>query len=292
MKRRIFLVIAVLLISIGIFIVVRLISGVVLPKGKGGLQVTSNIEANVFLNDRPIGKTPILLINADQALQSGTYDLKISPISGEEQPFIAKVPINPGVLTAVERVFLPGALSSSSVLYFEEVNDEDAMLFISSVPDNALVSIDGESRGVTPLDIKSLPASEHEVEIQKNGFAKKTVRIRAVAGYKLVLNVILGTESDLIDVPRESITPSPSQQVSPTPPSNVPQVLIEDTPTGFLRVRATPSTSAEEIGRVNPGEIYELVDENASWYKIKLANGTEGWISSTYAEKQGTETTQ
>ena len=286
MKRRIFLVIAVLLISIGIFIIVRLVSQIVLPKGKGGLLVTSSVEANVFLNDRPIGKTPLSLIDSDQVIQSGTYDLKISPLKGE-QPYLVKIPINPGVLTAVDRTFLTGAFSSASILYFEKINDEDAQLFISSVPDNALITIDGESRGVTPLDIKDIPQSEHEVEIEKNGFAKKTIRIRAVAGYKLVLNTIIGTESDLTDLPQEEITPSPaSGGTTPTQAPNVPKVVIIETPTGFLRVRSNPSTSSSEIGRVNPGETYELVDENETWYKIKLASGVEGWISSTYADKQ------
>ena len=280
------MVVAVLLICIGIFIAVRLLAGIFLPKGRGGLQVTSNVEANVFLNDRPVGKTPLCFCNPDQAITSGTYNLKISPIEGQVQPFIAKISVNPGVLTAVDRVFLPGALSSSYILALEKNSDSDPQIFISSVPDGALVAIDGESHGVTPLEIKSISASEHEVEIEKSGFAKKTVRIRAVLGFKLVLNTILGTESALQDLPQVTTSASPNptiEQATPTPSG--PQVLIKETPTGFLRVRSTPSTSATEVGRVNPGESYDLTDENDTWFKIKLKNGTEGWVSKTYAEQ-------
>ncbi len=63
-----------------------------------------------------------------------------------------------------------------------------------------------------------------------------------------------------------------------------PYIEILDTPTGFLRVRSEPSTTASESGRVNPKEKYPLLDEKSGWYKIKLSTG-EGWISGRYAQK-------
>jgi hypothetical protein len=63
------------------------------------------------------------------------------------------------------------------------------------------------------------------------------------------------------------------------------QVEILDTPTGFLRVRATPSTGASEITQVDPGEKFPLLEERAGWYKIKLTDGKEGWVSGQYAKK-------
>ena len=64
-------------------------------------------------------------------------------------------------------------------------------------------------------------------------------------------------------------------------------VVILETPTGYLRVRKEPSTLAEEVGRVKPGEEYELLDEDekTGWYKIQLDEGDEGWISNQYASK-------
>ncbi|MBM4401820.1 MAG: SH3 domain-containing protein [Candidatus Cloacimonetes bacterium] len=63
-------------------------------------------------------------------------------------------------------------------------------------------------------------------------------------------------------------------------------VEIKDTPTGFLNVRNGPSTYAELIGTVYPGEKYLYLDEEASWYKIKLRDGSEGWVIAKYAEKK------
>jgi len=63
------------------------------------------------------------------------------------------------------------------------------------------------------------------------------------------------------------------------------KILIKDTPTGWLRVRDKASTAGSEVGRVEPGDEYELLDEDNGWYKIEYEQGEEGWISAQYANK-------
>lgn len=63
------------------------------------------------------------------------------------------------------------------------------------------------------------------------------------------------------------------------------QIEVTATPTGFLRVRQTPSTGGVEITRVSPGEKFALLEERSGWYKIKLSDGKEGWVSAQYAKK-------
>ncbi len=276
MRRRILLVAAVLLILVGLFILVRVAAGIITPKGKGALQVTTNVKSTVFLNNKPVGSTQLCLCDPNNTLAEGEYELKIVPEDKSIQPFTAKIKINPNVLTAVERTFLPGSLASYSIIILEKTNNKNPQILVASVPDGALVSIDGEESGITPLSLESVSASEHEVEIQKQGFAKKTVRIRAVPSYRLILNVVLGTEGgEAVSTATPTITPKPTE--------TGPLVTIKSTPVGFLRVRQEPSTAAREIGRVNPGESYPLVDENTGWFQIELAGGTRGWISKTYA---------
>lgn len=280
MKRRVLLAVSVLLILSGIFLLIKIVAATIAPKGKGALQVTSNIKAQVYLNQKPIGETPLCRCEQNETLKEGEYDIKIVPDDKDIQPFSAKVKINPGVLTAVDRTFLPGALASYYILALEKTDISDPQIFVASIPDGSLVSIDGESSGITPLTIKKITSSEHEVEIQKQGFAKKTVRIRAVPSYKLVLNVLLGTETELEESqekPTSTSAPAPTKTQEKT-------VEIKTTPTGFLRVREEPSTSSREIGRVNPGETFSLLDENETWLQIELENGTKGWVSKTYAE--------
>jgi len=59
-----------------------------------------------------------------------------------------------------------------------------------------------------------------------------------------------------------------------------------DTPTGFLRVRDGNSIGSLEIGRVNPGETYEILNEKNGWYEIQFDDEKKGWISSQYAKKE------
>ena len=281
MKKRVLMVLAILLILAGIFILVRVAANVLKPKGRGALQVNSNIKASVTLNEEVLGTTPLYRGDQNESLPEGLYDLKITPEDKNLEAYSAKVKINPGVLTAVERTFLPGSLASSYILMLEKSQVKNPQIFISSIPDNSLVSIDGTDEGVTPLNLPSISASEHEVEIQKEGFAKKTIRVRAVDGYKLVLNVVLsaGGSSEIEIAP----SVSPTAVLTPIPPPN--SITIKNTPTGFLRVRSTPSLAGTEIGRVTPSETYEVLEENASWVKIKLKDGQEGWVSKTYTQK-------
>ncbi len=51
-------------------------------------------------------------------------------------------------------------------------------------------------------------------------------------------------------------------------------------------MRKEPSTSAQELAKVNPGEEYPLLEEKSGWYKIEYEIGKEGWISATYAQKR------
>lgn len=60
-----------------------------------------------------------------------------------------------------------------------------------------------------------------------------------------------------------------------------PEIIINATPTGWLRVRKNPE--GEEIGKVLPGEKYLLVEDAAGWFQIVLTDGSFGWISKSYS---------
>lgn len=64
------------------------------------------------------------------------------------------------------------------------------------------------------------------------------------------------------------------------------KILIQDTPTGWLNVRKGPGTSYDRIGRVYPGESYPLLKEEDNWYKIKIDEETQGWVTSQYTIKE------
>ena len=52
-----------------------------------------------------------------------------------------------------------------------------------------------------------------------------------------------------------------------------------------MRVREEPTVSSDEIGRVEPGNKFIVLDEAARWVKIEYEPGSEGWVSSTYTKE-------
>jgi uncharacterized protein YgiM (DUF1202 family) len=72
-----------------------------------------------------------------------------------------------------------------------------------------------------------------------------------------------------------------------TPPAEpVLQVKISSTPTGFLNVRSTPSSSGKVVTQVHPGEIYTYTKTQSGWYEITYSGLNQGWVSGQYVVKQ------
>ena len=65
----------------------------------------------------------------------------------------------------------------------------------------------------------------------------------------------------------------------------VKQIQIIETGTGFLRVRSTPSLNGEEIGKVDVGDKFRIIEEQGGWYKIEYATGKEGWVLGDYTKE-------
>lgn len=293
MKKNLLLVLAIVLIVVGLFLLTKVFR-TLNPSGQGALQVTSNIQGTVFLDDENIGNTPVCKCDQNNMIPQGEHTIKIVPSDSQYTPYIVKVKIEPGVLTAVERTFLPGSLASAYVLTLEKVNTDAAQLFVGTLPDSAVITLDSVPKGTSPFFVDSISASEHEIEIQKEGFAKKTIRLRTVEGYKLIVSATLGTESADSKTPAdlEKISPTPAISTTPSPTeeskNTTKKVKIDSTPVGFLRVRSTPSTSGTQLDTVDPGDVFTYTDIQNGWYKITLDDGTQGWVSGTYV----TEVTQ
>lgn len=251
-------------------------------RAKGALQVTSKQKSNVYLEGKLIGQTPLCKCEGQDMLEEGEYQLKVVPLVGSFQPFENKIKITKSVLTVVDRTFAPGVASDGSIISLNPLENAKSMeLLVISFPDGAEVLLDNTTSGNTPLLLKNLTESDHEVKIIKNGYVDKSVRIRTVAGYKLTVLGFLGVNQDALKPIPDQVTlqASPSAEIAKT------KVVILNTPTGYLRVREDSSLAGAEIARVYPGESYELLDEKAGWFKIKLKE-QEGWISQQYAKKQ------
>lgn len=292
MKRRLLLALSIILVASGLFLLVRVIYSFK-DVEKGGLQVTANVKGRVLLDNKYIGDIPVRKINQPDTVAVGNYELRIEPDDKTLTAFTGRIRVNGGVLTAVDKTFLPGSLGSSYVLTLEKSSNPKPQIEITSIPDGALVTIDSVPLGATPFKSDTLSASEHEIEIQKEGFAKKTIRVRTVENHILVVSGSLGTGEigtipEVAPVGQSSIngaTPSATLSVTPTETSKG-RVTILSTPNGFLRVRSGAGTSFSEVGRVKPDETYDILSEKSGWYEIQIDSSTTGWVTSQFAKKE------
>lgn len=278
------------------------LSGCTLKKAPAALQVNTKPVANVFIDGKLVGKTPYQVNN----LKPEEVTIKLIPES-TTMPLTSwegRVKLNAGVLTLIEREFASSeAGSSGQILTLEKTkNKNEASLSVVSDPDGALINIDGEAKGFTPIAIEKAGTGDHQIKVTKEGFIEGIVKAKTVAGFKLIVNIKLAQAEVQPTVtptpaplpsgkvsPTIKVTPSPKATISPsakiTPTGGEiakPYVVIKDTPTGWLRVRADASTSAAEIAKVNPGEKYPLLEEKSGWIKISFGDNKEGWVSGQY----------
>ncbi len=165
--------------------------------------------------------------------------------------------------------------NNSGYILSMEKSGESGSLLINTSPGGVMIFVDGELKASSPTKIENLGEGDKKISLGYPGYKNVNLIIKMVENYQIVIDAKLEKEE------KTKI----SDQIIPTPIKlSTPMVKIKDTETGWLRVRSSASSSAAEIGRVKPGESYELLSQNNEWYQIKFDN-KNGWISFKYAEK-------
>jgi uncharacterized protein YgiM (DUF1202 family) len=281
------------------------LSGCSLPslfqKKFAALQISSNPQAKVYLNDEEVGETPF----TSEKLKSQDYTVRLVPKDGSLSEWSTTVALQPNITTIITHEFGKDDQQSSGIILTLEksTNDEAAELAVVSIPDNASVKLDGQPKGFTPLQVKKVTEGTHTLVISAPGYKQKQVEIKTVLGYKLLADVQLAKESllEMEASPSAKVeeeesseqkeeeakkTTTVAKPASPSAEIDLPYVEILDTPTGWLRVRSNPTTAEDnEIAKINPGEKYPYLESNdTGWHKISLNDDNSGWISGRYSK--------
>lgn len=233
-------------------------------KPKSGISVMSEpTDAKVFLDGLEVGKTPY----EAKDLEPKEYLVKVEK---EGMVWQGRVKLGTQTLTVVNR-----ELSSDQTFSAGEILtlDKGKGLIVVSNPSGAEAELDGKSYGQTPISL-DVSSGEHTISLSHANYLKRNIKAIIPDNFNLTVSVDLSlSETDLTTIP--------------TPPiAETPKLLVLNTPTGFLRVRDKPSLSGKEIGRVNVGDTLILLEELSSWDRVKLTDGTEGYVSSAYVAKQ------
>ncbi|MBI4039906.1 PEGA domain-containing protein [Candidatus Daviesbacteria bacterium] len=230
---------------------------------RAGLKVTAMPEATVFLNDKSAGKTPY----EDSNLAVGNYLIKLVSEKGSWQ---GQVRLTAGTLTGINRELSVNLASAAGEILSLS---QGSGVVVTSSPQGADITIDGKFYGKTPISVSDLAPGEHNFLLAHDNYLQRSIRASIPGQLALNLNVDLAiSEADLTSVNAPTLTTSP-------------QLIVKDTPTGFLRVRDQPSLAGTEVAKVSPGEKLILLEEMAGWDRVRLQDGKEGYVSSTYVQK-------
>jgi len=175
-------------------------------KAKSGLQVTTNdVPASLFLDGKYLDKVPY--INND--IKPGEYTLEIRPDSSQLVSYTTKVSLKNGLLTVV--VWKPGDRpeTSGGVLYEMEKlgNPKQSQLSLVTIPDSAIIHVDGESKDFAPVLIDSISAGEHGYEVSLPSYETQKNTINVLEGYRMNVTVKLA---------RQDLTPAATPEASPS----------------------------------------------------------------------------
>lgn len=233
-------------------------------KAKSGISVLSEpSEAVVFFDNKEIGKTPF----EDKNLDVKQYTVKLEKDGSSWQ---GRVKLTAGTVAVINRDLAKDAASQAGeVLTLESGRG----ITVVSNPNQSEVEIDNKAYGKTPISI-NLDPGEHTIVVSHPNYLKRSIRANLPDKFNLTISVDLAiSEADLTNISAPVITQTQ-------------EVKVLDTPTGFLRVRDKGSLSGKEIAQVKPGDTLILLEDGTSWHRVRLSDGTEGYVSSQYIEKK------
>lgn len=230
---------------------------------KSGLKIISLPEADVFLDDKEMGRTPY----ENNDLKSGEYEVKLKTGENIWQGVVQTIP---GTVSIVNREIASSIASSSGEIL---ILKKGKGVFITSTPLGAKVEIGEKDYGKTPLLISDLTAGDYIFILSHPGYSKR--QIRAVLPPEMILNINSDLAVAEANLGVSSNIPKISTEI---------KVTVKQTPTGFLRVRDKPSTLGKEVAKVFSGDSLILLEEGV-WDKVRTIDGVEGYVSGIYIMK-------
>lgn len=287
MKKKVF----ILLILIILFIIFVLINYFVFEKKNnfGQLRIVSSPTTSVFINNLAVGKTPFY-----EKYPVGDYILKLIPegVATETASWQGKINVYKNALTYVNRELgSSDALSAGEILTITKMEERpkkpnQGEIYIETEPQGAIIYLDNDEKGVAPLILGEVTGGDHELSVFLPGFRRRTLKINVEVGFRLNAFFKLAIDDEAKKIIDQNQKKENSESTNEAQLEKKQKIVINDTPTGWLRVREEPSINASEAARVNPGDEFVLLEEKDGWYKIEYEKEKFGWVSSQYTTKK------
>lgn len=269
MRKVIFL----LLIFISLLVLVLRLGGGPVAKFLGiqqraGLRVDAAEAGLVSIDKKQVGSTPW----QDENLSVDDHLVEITAEGSQSaRLWQGVVKLNEGTLAVVNRDLGDDQAHSSGEVITLEPGKGAVVI---SNPTGSDVEIDGKMSGKTPLSVGDLVPGEHMFVLSHSNYLKRSLRVNLADNFLININVDLAvSEPDLTNV---AVAPISANQ----------RVIVKKTPTNFLRVRAEANQNSIEVERVLPGDSLVLLEELPNWDRVRLADGKEGYVSSSFVDKK------
>jgi len=287
MKKKLGVFLFLLILFIG-FLAIRFF---VMDKqnSNGQLKVLVSPSASVFMDNVAVGKTPF-----EDKFKVGEYLLKLIPEGNatDTASWQSKIKIYKNTRTYVNMELGSSDISTSgevftSVKMTTPVKSGYGEVMVETEPQGAIVYLDNDEKGVAPVKLENVLKGDHEISVFMPGFFRRTQKINIDPGYQLNAKFKLAID--------QSQTPKVEEKKTATDEASLKeasvdiktgkQVTIKETPTGWLRVREEPNAEASESAKVNPGDKFDILGEEAGWIKIEYEKNKTGWISGQYVDR-------
>jgi hypothetical protein len=218
-----------------IFSIIGIISGLLYvrlvhsTRATAGLKVESEPPSIVYVDNAQVGRTPL-----DEFFPPGEVTVRLVPetTSPNITAYQTKVRLTNKVYTVIRREFASSeAMSAGETISLIPYTGSQSALSVETVePESALVSVDGQSQGFSPVNLTSLAASDHLIEVSAPGYNTRTIQAKTVSGYQLSVSVKLSAKNNpapSLNFPTQipspaatiSATIAPSGKLTPTPSS-------------------------------------------------------------------------
>ncbi len=252
------------------------------------ISITSDPDgASVKIDGQDFGKTPLLI----EDLEAGTHDLHLSKdffetrkisvktADGYQLRISSKLALNPLPTGEIKTIDFGGEkvtvsnLSPTGTLFADAESLKKGIIYWTRT----------RGLGTTQVKLDYFVDAEGKIfDAEGKDFDPETFTGEPV---ETVAVGFLGNAGDeeISDQAKTSLT-SLTKKVLKTPPL-VDKVKILPTGVGWLRVRSEPNLSGTEVTKVDVGESFPVLSEQAGWVKIKLTDGGEGWVSADFVEK-------
>ncbi|MEK7458224.1 MAG: PEGA domain-containing protein, partial [Patescibacteria group bacterium] len=257
-----------------------------------------------------IGQTPY----SGDNLKPGRKTVKLVPETPNEATYETTLTLSGGNITVMTWTF-GKTLDESGGEVFElskATNKNKNELSIVTNPDNIIVKVDGQTKGLSPLILDDLAEGLHSLTVTAPGYVERTSNPKLVKGYRLTVTSKLAREpfggainATPSATPVTSPSPIPKTSPKPTPRSmpttnatssgtttgvisasikTLPYVEIIESGTGWLRVRDSADGNAQELTKLSVGSTVPYMNETLSgWLKVEYQTGKQGWVSGKYA---------